>query len=50
MGEPSHIRKKTYEHRSLLRKLIRKLRISFTNENVRKKLKVVVAFLSNQNI
>ena len=40
MGETSHIRnKKTYEYRSLLRKLIRKLRISFTKENVCKKLK-----------
>ena len=41
---------KTYEYRSSLRKLIRKLRIFFTNENVRKKLKVIVAFLSNQKI
>ena len=41
---------KTYEYRSLLRKLIRKLHISFTNENVRKKLKVLVAFLSTQKI
>ena len=41
---------KTYEHRSLLRKLIRKLRTSFTNENVRKKLEVLVAFLSTQKI
>ena len=41
---------KTYEYRSSLRKLIRKLRISFTNENVRKKLKVLVALLSSQKI
>ena len=41
---------KTYENGSLLRKLIRKLRIFFINENVRKKLKVLVAFLSNQKI
>ena len=40
----------TYESRSSLRKLIRKLRIFFTYENVRKKLKVIVAFLSNQKI
>ena len=40
----------TYDYRSLLRKLIRKLRISFTNENFRKKLKVLVAFLSTQKI
>ena len=41
---------KTYEYRSSLRKLIRKLRLFFTNENVRKKkLKVLVAFLSDQN-
>ena len=39
-----------YEYRSLLRKLIRNLHISFTNENVRKKLKVLVAFLSTQKI
>ena len=45
---PSHIRNKTYEYRSSLRRLIRKLRIFFTNENVRKKLKVLVPFLSNQ--
>ena len=48
MGEPLHIRNKTYEYRSSLRKLIRGLRISFTNENVGKKLKILVAFLSNQ--
>ena len=41
---------KTYEYRSSLRKLIRKLRIFFTYENIRKKLKVIVAFLSNQKI
>ena len=41
---------KTYEYRSSLRKLIRKLRIFFTNENVCKKLKVLVAFLSNQKL
>ena len=39
---------KTYDNRSSLRKLIRKLRIFFTNGNVRGKLKVLVAFLSNQ--
>ena len=49
-GEPPDIRNKTYEYRSALRKLIRKLRILFTNENVRKKVKVLVAFLSNQKI
>ena len=41
---------KTYEYKSSLRKLTRKLSISFTNKNVRKKLKVLVVFLSNQNI
>ena len=41
---------KTYEHRSLLRKLIRKLRKSFTNKNVRKKLKVLVAFFKYPKI
>ena len=41
---------KTYEYWSSLGKLIRKLHIFFTNENVRKKLKVLVAFLSNQKI
>ena len=41
---------KTYEYRSSLRKLIRKLLIIFTNENGCKKLKVLVAFLSNQKI
>ena len=41
---------KTCEYRSLLRKLIRKLRVLFTNKNVCKKLKVLVAFLSNQKI
>ena len=30
--------------------LIRKLRIFFAHENVRKKLKVLVAFLTNQKI
>ena len=39
---------KTYEYRSSLRKLVRKLRIVFTNENARKKLKFLIAFLSNQ--
>ena len=39
---------KTYERRSSLRKSVRKLRIFFSNENVRKKLKVLVAFLNNQ--
>ena len=33
-----------------LRKLIYKLRISFTNKKIRKKLKALVAFLINQNI
>ena len=33
-----------------LRKLIYKLRISFTNKKIRKKLKVLVAFLINQKI
>ena len=41
---------KAYEYRSSLRKLICKLHLFFTNENVRKKLKVLVAFLSNQKI
>ena len=41
---------KTYEYRSSLRKLIRKLRIFFTNKNVREKLKVLVTFLSNQKL
>ena len=41
---------KTYEYRSSLRKLIRKLRIFFTYENVCKKLKVLIAFLINQKI
>ena len=40
---------KTYEYRSSLRKFIRKLRIFFTYENVRKKFKVN-AFLSNQKL
>ena len=39
---------KTYKYKSSLRKLILKLRISFTNKNVCKKLNVRVAFLSNQ--
>ena len=47
MVEPPHTRNKTYEYRSSLRKLILKLRIFFTKENVCKKLKVLVAFLSN---
>ena len=33
-----------------LRKLVYKLRISFTNKKIRKKLKVLVAFLINQQI
>ena len=33
-----------------LRKLIYKLRISFTNKKIRKKLKILVAFLINQKI
>jgi len=41
---------KTYEYRNSLHKLTRKLQISFTNKNIRKKSKVLVAFLSNQNI
>ena len=41
---------KAYEYRSSLRKLICKLHLFFTNENFRKKLKVLVAFLSNQKI
>ena len=41
---------KTYEYSSSLNKLIRKLRISSTNKNVLKKLKVLVAFLSNQRL
>ena len=41
---------KTGEYRSSLWKLICKLRISFTNKNIHKKLKVLVAFLSNQKI
>ena len=41
---------KTQKYRSSLRQLIRKLRIVFTNENDRKKLKVLVAFLRNQEI
>ena len=49
MGKPSHIRNKN-EYRSLLHKLIRKLRISFPNKNVRKKLKVLVVFLSTQKL
>ena len=39
---------KIYEYRSSLRMLIRKLCIFFTYKNVRKKLKVLVAFLSKQ--
>ena len=49
-GEPLIYTIKAYEYRSSLRKLIRKLRIFFTYENVCKKLKVIVAFLSNQKI
>ena len=41
---------KIHKHRSTLRKLIRKLRIFSTNKNVHIKLKVLVAFLSNQKI
>ena len=41
---------KAYKYRSSLRKLIRKLRIFVTYENVCKKFKVIVAFLSNQKI
>ena len=33
-----------------LRKLIYKLRISFTNKKIRKKIKVLVPFLINQKI
>ena len=40
----------TWEYKSSLRKLIYKLRMSFINKNIRKKLKVLVAFLSNQKI
>ena len=36
--------------KSSLRKLIYKLCISFTNEKIRKKLKVLVAVLINQKI
>ena len=39
---------KIYEYRSSLRKLICKLRIFFTNKNVREKLKILVAFLSKK--
>ena len=35
---------------TFIRKLIYKLRISFTNKKIRKKLKVLVAFLINQKI
>ena len=41
---------KTWEYKSSLRKLIYKLCKSFTNKNIRKKLKVLVAFFSNQKI
>ena len=41
---------KTWEYKSSLRKLIYKLRKSFTNKKIRKKLKVLVAFLINQKI
>ena len=41
---------KTWEYKSSLRRLIYKLRISFTNKNIRKKFKVLVAFLSSQKI
>ena len=41
---------KIYEYRSSLRKLICKLCIFFTNKNVRSKLKILVAFLSNRRI
>ena len=33
-----------------LRKLVYKLRISFTNKKIRKKLKVLVAFFINQKL
>ena len=39
---------KTWEYKSSLRKLIYKLRISFTYKKIRKKLKVLVAFLINR--
>ena len=48
--ELPHTRNKKFKYRSSLRKLIRKLRIFFTNENVCKKSKALVAFLSNQKI
>ena len=38
---------KTNEYRSSLRKLVGMFRVFFTNKNIRKKLKVLVAFLSN---
>ena len=41
---------KTYEYRSSLHKPTCKLRISFTNKNVLKKLKVLVAFLNSQKL
>ena len=41
---------KIWEYKSSLRKLIYKLRKSFTNKNIRKELKVLVAFLINQKI
>ena len=48
MVKPLIYAMKTYEYRSSLRKVIRKLRIFFTNEKVCKKLNVLVAFLNNQ--
>ena len=36
--------------KSSLRKLIYELRLSYTNKKIRKKLKVLVAFLINQKI
>ena len=47
-GEPLIYVIETWAYRSLLHKLICKLRISFTNKNIRKELKVLVSFISNQ--
>ena len=41
---------KIWEYKNSLRKLIYELRKSFTNKNIRKKLKILVAFLINQKI
>ena len=41
---------KTWEYKSSLRKLIYKLRISFANKNIRIKLEILFAFLSNKKI